>query len=42
LALGERLDELERRLTLPEGRNLCRIEAQQQAQRLELPEIRWE
>ena len=42
LALGERLDELERRLTLPEGQDLCRTEAQQQAQRLELPEIRWE
>ena len=39
--LAERLDELERRLTLPEGCELCRAEAQQQAQRLELPEIYW-
>ena len=42
ISLGERLLELERRLSLAEGPSLCREEAEEQAEKLGLPKIAWQ
>ena len=42
IALGERILELERRLSLAEGPSLCREEAEEQAEKLGLPKIAWQ